>query len=79
MANKILSLLALIVAVGSLTVALGRDVDEDKIVRRVHAGLVAELWAELKPVYKEMGLRLEGEPQTVGEAIRPLVQVPSPP
>lgn len=76
------TVVALVIAVIALVISRrGQGVDEAEaanIEKRVYQRMLDETWQEVKPVYKEFGVKVDRPPTSFGELIRPLVSVKSP-
>lgn len=49
--------------------------DEAAVEERVYRRIVADVWQELMPIYRDFGIAIDGEPKTIGELLRPLMSV----
>ena len=79
MTNRFLSLSALFVSVCSLGLSFWARPGPDAIATEVQARIAADLWAEWKPIYKDMGLPTDRPPEKVSDIFRPIMPLPAPP
>jgi len=82
--QKTISCLALLAAIAALAVSVHArvvavpPVDEAKVAEQVYARMVSDVYAELKPVYEDFEIDMPNEPETLREALHPLIGISQP-
>jgi len=78
--NRVLSVLALILAVAATGIAIDAHLRADAAVERRERELIRNLWPKMQPVYRDIGTGdpPTAEPATIEELLDPLFEVVDP-